>query len=151
AEAIAALLRSWHKEYYRWRPAKAKSLVAELRELIMEQSETLGELHARLLSELDASDRPAILRLFPLFESKLGPVGTAKALNLLAPNFFPLWDSDIAFEYGVSLGPRGYFLFMAVTAHQVRNVDSDKLPDGMDLLKTLDEYNYCRYTMGWIT
>jgi len=38
---------------------------------------------------------------------------------------------------------------MVITEHQIRSL-MDKLPDGMALLKTLDEYNYCKYTKSWI-
>jgi hypothetical protein len=149
ADAIAALLKSWNKDYYRFRPAMAESLVVDLQQLITERMETLLAFHARSLTTLNGADRPTVLGLFSLFENKLGSVGTAKALNLLAPDFFPLWDNGIAYHYGVLTVPHGYFLFMGIAEHQVRNL-SGKLPDGLPLLKTLDEYNYCKYTKEWM-
>jgi len=149
ADAIAAFLKSWNKVYYRWRPAKARTLVADLQQLITEQLDALGAFFGRSLTELADSDRPPVLRLFSSFEAKLDAVGTAKALNLLVPSFFPLWDNAIAYQSGVLSDSRGYFLFMALTAHQVRNL-AGKLPERLDPLKTLDEFNYCRFTKGWM-
>jgi hypothetical protein len=87
------------------------------------------------------------LSLFASFEQKLGPVVTAKALSALAPNFFPLWDNPISYHYGVACEAHGYFLFMVIVKYQVGKI---KLPDNLAPLKTLDEYNYCRYTKNWL-
>jgi hypothetical protein len=149
AVAIARLLKSWNKDYYRFRPVEAESLVAELQQLIAGRLEILLAFHARSLTGLSDADRATVLELFSLFENKVGSVGAAKALNLLAPDFFPLWDNAIAYQYGVLSVAHGYFLFMVMAEHQVRNL-AGKMPDGLALLKTLDEYNYCKYTKGWI-
>jgi len=86
--------------------------------------------------------------LFSCFDQKLDQVGAAKALNLIAPKFFPLWDSAISYGYGVVGAPQGYFLFMVIVKDQVGRI---AFPAGLDALKTLDEYNYCKYTKNWLT
>jgi hypothetical protein len=149
ADATAMLLRSWNKEYYRFRKAQAKSLVADLHQLITAQLGIISQFQQRSLPTLESADQTDVLSLFSIFTEKLGVIGAAKALHLLAPNFFPLWDNAIAYQYGVVADSRGYFLFMAITEHQIRSL-MDKLPDGMAPLKTLDEYNYCKYTKSWI-
>jgi hypothetical protein len=67
-------------------------------------------------------DRPLVLALFAAFEQELGAVGTAKALNVLAPNFFSLWDNAIAYGYGVVIASHGYFLFMVVVKTDVAQI-----------------------------
>lgn len=42
------------------------------------------------------NEETTICDLFRDFE-QLGPVGAAKALHLLAPNVFPLWDRAVIF------------------------------------------------------
>ena len=65
--------------------------------------------------------------MFQDFEEILGPVGAAKALHLLAPEFFPLWDRAIASAYGVPLRKVGrnaeqYLAFIRMTREQVRHL-----------------------------
>jgi hypothetical protein len=56
--------------------------------------------------------------LFGLFRAECGPVGAGKALHVLAPNFFPLWDNAIAESYGVAT-ETGYFQFINIVKQQV--------------------------------
>jgi hypothetical protein len=148
AGAIATLLRSWHRDYYHWRPARAAVLQPELEQLIIANLNAIQALSDRSIATLTEADRATVLTLFSSFEQKLDQVGAAKALNLIAPKFFPLWDSAISYGYGVVGAPQGYFLFMVVVKDQVGRIE---FPDGLDALKTLDEYNYCKYTKNWVS
>jgi len=82
------------------------------------------------------------------------PVSVAKALHLLAPNFFPLWDNKIARAYGCHYKKKPaekYIWFCKKTktvADKVKNynIRSNK----KTLVKIIDEYNYSKYTLGWI-
>jgi hypothetical protein len=47
--------------------------------------------------------RPDLLTI-EYFKKVLGKTGAAKSLHLLAPRFFPLWDTKIAKTYGVKNG-----------------------------------------------
>ena len=92
-------------------------------------------------------------RLFGSFEDVLGPVGAVKALHLVAPRFFPLWDRRIAKAYGLPLKKRGknadrYFRFTVVTERQCEALSGEHSME-QNLLKILDGYNYCRYTKHW--
>jgi len=84
---------------------------------------------------------------------KKSPVAVAKALHLLAPNFFPLWDAKIAWAYGCRYNDRPeekYVSFCKIT-----NAMADKLkgcisrPD-KTIIKLIDEYNYSKHTRNWI-
>lgn len=87
-------------------------------------------------------------------ERVLGPGGAAKCLHLLAPRFFPLWDRAIAEAYGCALKARGqnlnnYRRFLETTRDQVLQLRQESGQNG-NILKLLDEYNYCRYTKRWV-
>lgn len=148
AGALAEWLKNINQQYFRFRPDEARNLQNELEPLIAAECKTLLELRTRSLSTLTSADEPGVLKLFGVFRSKLGPVGAAKALHVLTPTFFPLWDNAIATAYGVST-ESGYFPFMLLTQQQIAS-----LPKGFALLKTggllkaIDEFNYCQHTQG---
>ena len=108
----------------------------------------------RNIGSLKDGDETAVISLFTDFEVVLGPVGAAKCLHLLAPDFFPLWDRAIAEAYGVYLGQRGkngkkYYGFMETTRTQVLRLRKERRGK-KHLVKSVDEFNYCRYTLGVI-
>ena len=95
----------------------------------------------------------SIGEVFGDFETVLGPVGAAKALYLLAPEFFPLWDRKITNAYGIWLGAAGtnaadYLKFMTMVVSQIRNLP--KADTSREVLKLIDEFNYCRFTKRWL-
>jgi hypothetical protein len=146
AQAIATLLRVWNRTYYRFRPTKKQSVESELEQLVASHLPAILGFRARAITSLASTDRETIVELISAFEGKLGPVGCAKSLNLLAPSFFPLWDNPIAYGYGVSLSRDGYLLFMLISKYQVEGC-SGCFPDGVAPLKAIDEYNFCKYTL----
>jgi hypothetical protein len=102
---------------------------------------------------LTDKDDPILVPLFEEFEVVLGPVGAAKTLHLIAPNFFPLWDRKIATAYGHSLGPQGrngakYVRFMHKTKAQCKECGG--LVGRRNPLKAIDEYNFGKFTRGWL-
>lgn len=147
ADSIATFLLSWNRDLYRYHPEKRTTVPDDLLRLITEYRATIMTFRARSITTLNEADRTTALGLFHAFEQILGQVGTAKALNSLAPDFFPLWDNAISEEYGVRCSAPGYFLFMVITKHQVA---ATIFPEGLWPLKTLDEFNYCNYTKRWL-
>jgi len=123
----------------------------------------LNEFRNRNIESLSDNDWEAIKYLFNQFlralkrkiDGRMSPVSVAKSFNLVAPNFLPLWDSNIAFKYNCfyfseSAG-KEYFDFckkMQIMAENVRTYVP--LLDDRSLLKRIDEFNYSRYTMHWI-
>jgi hypothetical protein len=86
--------------------------------------------------------------IFKRFEWLLGPVGAAKALHLLAPRLFPLWDNAIAKANGVRILGRGenakrYCFFMTAMKEQIEALGGQKRI-GRNPLKALDEFYYCK-------
>jgi hypothetical protein len=147
ASAISTLLKSWNKYNYHFRPKRAAVLEAEIEQLIIANLSAIHAFRARSLATLTEADRATVLALFSSFEKMLGQVGTPKALNLIAPKFFPLWDNPIAIGYGLVAVRHYYFTFMVAVKDQVGRIS---FPNGLEALKTLDEYNYCKYTKNWL-
>jgi hypothetical protein len=153
ADAVAALLQTWNQSYYRYHKFDGTHF-AEIERIIEEHPEVITDLRQRQIGSLKASDEPQIVSVFTDFEEVLGPVGAAKCLHLLAPDFFPLWDRAIAKAYGVYLGPRGkngkkYYGFTEATRTQVLRLRKEH-KSKKHLIKAVDEFNYCRYTLGVI-
>ena len=153
AEAIAVLLRTWNASYYRFHPGLGLEHFSRLEELIGTRNMSILRFRERLISSLAAADEPEVRALFDQFEDVLGPVGAAKALHLLAPRFFPLWDRRIAAAYGLALGPAGknaskYWRLAQISREQSETLTASGI-EPERVLKALDEYNYCRFTMNW--
>jgi len=144
AAAISDWLKSINMQYYRFRPAKLKMLRETLEPVIEQERETLLEYRKRSITTLMVEDRPVISRLFEVFKDKLGPIGAGKALHVLAPKMFPLWDNAIASAAGVSTS-QGYFQFMLIRKEQVAALPKG-LPENLYPLKLLDECDYLRFT-----
>jgi hypothetical protein len=153
-EAIAVLLRTWNAAYYRYHRSGAADYVV-IETLITKHADWLDSAAQRTILSLTDADEESVLAVFGDFESALGPVGAAKALHLLAPRFMPLWDRAIAAAYIGQLGPMGtngwrYVQFMRRCRHQSAAAGGDAVAADGNILKALDEYNYCVFTKGWI-
>lgn len=154
AEALAGLLLTWNQLFYRFRPASEKVLVEDLDRFLVENETAIESVRDRSIESLSPLDREVTIDLFTALVSSLGPVGTAKTLHLIAPRFFPLWDDKIARAYGLS--PRAgeasatrYWEFMNAVRVQCDALGADLV--GLDNpLKAIDEFNYCRFTKGWL-
>jgi hypothetical protein len=154
AEALAVLLQTWNQAFYRFHKFDPQH-AGDLERILAFHQYTLAIFRQRSLQNLCDADRLSVISIFERFEEILGPVGAAKALHLLAPEFFPLWDRAIARAYGLPLQQRGrnaerYYRFMEMAQEQMRRLGG-KQAIGRNPLKALDEYNYCRYTKCWIS
>jgi hypothetical protein len=88
-------------------------------------------------------------------KDQTSPVAVAKALHLLSPDFFPLWDQKIALTYkcGYSRDLEAKYLCFVRKAKEIAEklqTSVDPKAMGKTLLKLVDEFNYAKYTQGWI-
>lgn len=154
AESLAVLLLTWNTQFYRFRGGFTQARLLAIRELLDHCTVDLNDLRTRRLDTLTEADKTAISRTFHAFEIDLGPVGAAKALHLLAPEFFPIWDDAIAKKaYRIYFKRAGgnsdhYLRLMRVTAAEIEGLGGWDAFDG-NPIKAIDEYNYCVYTQGW--
>jgi len=153
---ISRLIRSWNRFY-------ANFDLEAMSTCIVRNLAILNEFRSRDIGSLSEADTPAIKNLFNDFlislqrkpDNRKSPVSVAKALTLISPNFFPIWDSNIAFAYGCfylsDSGDDPYIKFchkMKLLADKVR--DFVPVQDDRPLLKRIDEYNISKYTAHWI-
>ena len=150
AEALAVLLQTWNRSYYQRlrRPFDAAHFAA-IEGLLAGNGPFLAAVDGRTIESLNAADESSVRGLFAQFEAVLGPTGASKALHLLACRFFPLWDGAIAARaYGLyARDDRDYWRLVSAAAAQVRDLGGEEVV-GRNPLKAIDEYNYCRYTLG---
>jgi len=151
AEAVSILLQTWNRRYYQHFKFTNEHL-SQIGDLLSHNRRTLARYERRNINSLKENENVQIKSLFKEFELVLGPVGAAKVLYLFAPKFFSLWDNKIANKYGHWLSRRGtnarkYFEFMLCQKKQSAAIECP-LPDNITTLKSIDEYNYCKFTSG---
>jgi len=160
ADAVTALLVSWNRAFYRF----GMFNVATLEACIADNAEQVERFRTRDISSLAYEDEAYIEGLFRKFLEALriglgssrgrkSPVSAAKALHLMAPSFFPIWDSKIAVEYGCQYGSdpmAAYRAFCRVTRDVAEATRGYTGRTDKTLVKLIDEYNYSKFAKGWI-
>ena len=159
ADGLGVLLLTWNQALYRYGSFDFDALERVLRQ----ELPRLSKFRAREIASFAGADEPAISELFSRFLSALqiadgkkkgvkSPVAVAKALHLLAPRFFPLWDDKIAKAYDCSYTNRPaakYLAFMRISSDQAGQLEG-VVTDEWGVLKIIDEYNYAKFTKAWV-
>jgi hypothetical protein len=161
ATGVKLLLDVWHQAFYRFGAFEPE----KLEQAIGANLQSLDTYHARAISTLVDGDREGIAQLFEVFLDALrggkrrSPVAVAKTLHLFAPDFFPLWDTEIAVAYGSwwwlsDFGASEYVPFcwkMKHLAEQLQHCScvAEATPK-RSVLKLVDEYSYSRFTKRWV-
>jgi hypothetical protein len=143
---VALLLKTWNQTYYRFQGGFGQSDFNEIDRLVSSHKEMWARLRPSSLTESDF-DIVTVQELFANFRNSLGPVGGVKSLHLLAPQYLALWDGPIADNYGFALNAQGYLNFLTIAKEQCQRLCGAQILD-RNMLKGLDEYNYCR-AKGW--
>ena len=188
AEGLGVLLLTWNQAFYRY----GSFDFDKLEDFMNRYGEVLEQFRKRDIFSFNKSDEKVVKELFNELlnvlsvkdkkgNTRRSPVAVSKALHLLAPKFFPLWDDDIAkaeiyrcyWSGGSSQAPDRYLKFMSKIkqiAKQIvreysekKGVDekmavvcicnecSKNIPFTKSLLKIIDEYNYAKFSQHWIT
>lgn len=150
AEALAVLLQTWNRSYYqRLKVPFDAAHFAAIEQLLDAHADELSRYRTRSIESLAPSDEPGIRSLYSEFAAVLGQTGASTALHMLSPSFFPLWDGPIAAQaYGLyARDGRDYWRLVRATAEQVKSVGGEAALS-RNPIKAIDEYNYCRYTLG---
>ena len=161
-DALSVLLLIWNGAFYRY-----GSFDEELLETCLRDNQgKLDSFRKRDIVSFCEADESETERLFILLSRALkragdgveSPVSAGKALHLLAPEFFPLWDQYIAPAYSCpymgELASVAYIAFTRKTRTMVVQLNAE-LAGGQPrewllrktLLKRIDEYNYMKYTV----
>lgn len=157
---LGVLLLTWNQAHFRYGSFSFENLEACLRRNL----QIINTFRSRDRLSLSDEDESAIKGLFDQFldavkvvdGTHIGwrtPVGVAKALHLLAPDFFPIWDEKIAKNYNCNYSSepaKKYFLFCKKIREVARVIQGYIEPSKKPLIKSIDEYNYSKYTKHWI-
>jgi len=186
ADSLGVLLLTWNQAFYRYGVFNFGSL----KDVIEKNWKEINYFRERSLKNsypIKKEDEERIMKLFEEFlevlsvtrngKKRRSPVAAAKALHLLAPHFFPLWDEKIAKVYvGEYLRnpAKKYIDFMEKIKEVIAkiegfkkdkkfakelakyeslsvNLDKKELDERrFSILKLIDEYNYSRITKPWI-
>jgi hypothetical protein len=161
ADAVSALLVSWNQAFYRY----GMFDIAKLERSIGDNCEAIEGFRARDISTLVyGDDKDWVQLLFYEFLEALqivagssrgrkSPVSPSKALHLMAPTFFPIWDRKIAPAYGcpyVGNPGEAYWRFCRVTRAVAKATRGYTARRDKSLVKLIDEYNYSKFAKGWI-
>jgi len=157
ADSLGVLLLTWNQAFYRY-----GSFDFDILEKCIEKNlKILQKFREMSITDLSEADEKEIENLFNEFmdalqivsDKRKSPVAVAKALHLLAPNFFPLWDKEIARAYGCNYNnnpAKKYISFCKKIRSLAEKVQNYKKHPDKTLLKLIDEYNYSKYTKKWI-
>lgn len=156
------LLLTWNHAFYRYGIFDFN----KLEDCISNNLSSLDKYRNSSILNYTSADDKAIEHLFQQFLDALrihdgkkkgqkSPVAVAKALHLLAPDFFPLWDYKIARAYGCAYSSNPaekYLIFFRKSKEIAGKLQPSVNPElmGKTLLKLIDEYNYAKYTRDWI-
>lgn len=170
--SITILLADWNRSYYKGKDVgdavtdtveKLCPLLTELRPTITRfRSLKLDGLQERELESL----KPVIVGLFNKLARVVGSTGASKALHMLAPSFFVMWDNSIRERYGLKGDAESYFEFLKRMRLEAREaVESYSRDRGINdysrareelekelekpLLKVVDERNWLAFTKGY--
>lgn len=181
SDGLGVLLLTWNQAFYRY----GRFDFDKLEYVITKWKVEFNDLRQRNIDSLKPGDENSIRTLFSELLDALqiaegknrgnkSPVAVAKALHLLAPDFFPLWDNDMAKAYGCywvrsGQAPIYYVKFIKVIREVIDQViagyidehggdredavrdicEKGSRPFKKPLLKLIDEYNYARYSKPW--
>ena len=162
ADGLGVLLLTWNQAFYRY----GRFDFDRLEECIFRNLNLLQEYRERNILSYSPTDDKSIRHLFQQFLAALqicegkkkgtrSPVAVSKALHLLAPAFFPLWDVEIARAYHCRYNYNPvdkYLTFLKRMRRMARELQLvvDPQETSKTLLKLIDEYNYAKFTKGWI-
>jgi len=172
AIAIFTFLINWNRPWYEQSPKGRRAFnnlgehLRDLVEAVRRVDPLLKRLNEKLI-DTDVND-PEIISMittcFNVFANICGSTGASKALHLLKPNLFVMWDEKIRNAYGVSTSSEDYIEFLRKTKRIVDQVVSEYAKDKglslsealkeieeelkVTLLKAIDEYNYLKFTKG---
>jgi nitric oxide reductase large subunit len=136
----------------------------KLKKCVEKNIKCIESFRNRDIFSLSDSDQEKIEALFNDFVEALsvelkngkvnrGTAPAAKALHILAPHFFPMWNRRIAIAYGCryrQYPAKKYFSFCKIMREVAEEVKEYKIESDKTILKLIYEYNYAKYTKEWI-
>jgi hypothetical protein len=162
-DALSVLLLTWNSTLYLYGGFDGSAL----EEALCNHWPIIERLSHSEIASLSDDDFPIMRLLFSSISTATArtedrvesPVACAKALHLLVPKFFPIWDTFIApahcCPYLSEIPSVAYFVFSKRLQDSAVRIDRklSSIPDACtwlldkSLLKRIDEYNYVTITL----
>lgn len=126
-------------------------------ELIRNAKDDLKFLEKYSIRIAESSPWEVIARVFDQFRKLLGQTGASKALSLLNPELFIMWDTAIRKRLkrqlipGIMNGESGEYYIIFLKGIQKIIVEyriAEKLPHNSIIAKKVDEYNYVKIVLN---
>ena len=160
ADGLGVLLLTWNQASYRY----GSFLFDGFEEFITKNLILLNTFRDRDILTLSPNDIGNIEFLFEQLldvlkissgkaKGRKSPVAVAKTLHLLAPDFFPIWDDNIARAYSCHYSENpvdSYIRFCEIIKEFAKSIRDYNIPREKPLIKLIDQYNYSKYTKHWI-
>jgi len=146
--ALHKLLLTWNRRFYATHSPTDPTYLGALANLLDRYRGQILHFRNESIQTFSPEDDEALV-LFVRFSRVLGPVGASKALHLLAPAFFTIWDNWIAGVHGMYPNQGGwehYSRLMVIRQKQCRHLDAGV----NNPLKLLDEFEYLLFSKGLI-
>lgn len=153
-QGILLLLFTWN-----FAARATKELTHEnIGELLKNNKSDLKELEQYSLQNIDNNSWNTVESVFNNFKVLMGQTGASKALSLLNPHLFVMWDTKIRARLkgglipGIKNGESAeYYVTFLKGMQRIINENSiaKKLPKGCIIAKKIDEYNYVRIVKGF--
>ncbi len=149
--AVGAFVLTWNQAFYRY----GRMDYDALEKCISKNLSKIDKFKNKNIIDLSKNDEKEIKELFNDFLDALksiekkrerkSPVAVSKALHILAPHYFPLWDRNIAETYGCFYNKNPaekYIEFMYKMKKIANKIGKFIEIKDKTLLKLIDEYNF---------
>ncbi|RLI77629.1 hypothetical protein DRP05_09555 [Archaeoglobales archaeon] len=172
AVATASFLIYFNNVWYRYSDEGQKAFndlerhISDIYELLKGTNSVIEELKETSITTVDLSDsfiENSIKTLYRKFSEVFGATGASKALHLLLPNLFVMWDDSIRKNYQVVVPNENEYLnFLKTVKDELVDFIKDcstkngldfegaekfiKEKTGVELTKLIDELNYLKFT-----
>lgn len=150
--AILLLLFCWNFAS----PITKKLKRQDINDLLKKTNKDLKALENKTILHFDKYDENIIKNIYKEFKSVVGQTGASKALSLLNPKLFVMWDTKIRGRLkkflikGIDNGknPEHYLKFLKGTNLIIKRYKlEDKVNQSSPIAKKIDEYNYVEIIM----
>jgi hypothetical protein len=150
---ILLLLFTWN-----FAARETKALTYEnIRQVLAKSEESLKRLDGVKIEQVISAELwEDILQVFSCFKKLMGQTGASKALSLMNPDLFVMWDTKIRKRLnkclipGISNGEddEHYITFLKGIKTLIDRYDlGSRIPPGASLAKKIDEFNYFHLIM----
>jgi len=150
--AIVLILYCWNFAA----PITKKINSNQIKDLLSKNKMALKNLENVNIATFKGTNEKEIFRLFKNFKNEFGQTGASKALSILNPKLFVMWDTKIRNNLkkeiikGIANGekPEHYIIFLkGIRDIIIKNDLCNQISPKENIAKKMDEYHYVKFVM----